>query len=181
MAEWVSDDATARSRMRDFYQEHAVLSSHYDGQKPRQKRLGFVITLHGLSPYIGFLRIDCWLSDVAKPKGLTYAGQGGRRGSHWSPQSQFVTGQGPVAQQVGMACEDGFKRLMGPSMETDFRLQSRKQPMSRPVRVFADNIRELLMAAPLGQKPVLALDPGFCGLQTRHPGCSRCTCCSLTV
>ena len=73
----------------------------------------------------------------------------------------FLKGTGPAARQVEMACEDAFKRLLGPSLETETRLQTKKAADVQAVRVFVDNARELLMAPPLGLKTVLAVDPGF--------------------
>lgn len=74
---------------------------------------------------------------------------------------KFVKGDGPVSEQVGMAVEDGYKRLMAPSMENEIRQESKKRADEEAIRVFAENLRELLLAPPLGQKRVLALDPGF--------------------
>lgn len=74
---------------------------------------------------------------------------------------KFVKGGHPVSGQVGMAVEDGYKRLMAPSMENEIRQESKKRADEEAIRVFAENLRELLLAPPLGQKKVLALDPGF--------------------
>lgn len=67
----------------------------------------------------------------------------------------------PCADQIRLAAVDGYKRLLGPSMETESRLESKKKADAEAVKVFADNLRELLLAAPLGQKRVLGIDPGF--------------------
>ena len=73
----------------------------------------------------------------------------------------FVKGAGPAAQQVALACEDGYKRLLSLSLETDARLAAKKTADIEAIRVFVENMRELLLAPPLGQKKVLAIDPGF--------------------
>lgn len=73
----------------------------------------------------------------------------------------FLRGHGPATDQVAQAVKDGYKRLLAPSMETEMRLNSKKQADEEAIRVFAENLRQLLLAAPLGQKNVLALDPGF--------------------
>jgi uncharacterized protein len=75
--------------------------------------------------------------------------------------SQFVKGNSAAAQQVQLAVKDSYQRLMKPSMETEIRLSSKKRADEEAIKVFADNLRQLLLAAPLGQKSVLALDPGF--------------------
>ena len=74
-------------------------------------------------------------------------------------RQEFLDGQ--TSTQVHMAIEEGCKRLLFPSMETEMRNASRRQADEDAVRVFADNLRELLLASPLGQKRILAIDPGF--------------------
>lgn len=65
------------------------------------------------------------------------------------------------AEQMELAVKDAYKRLLKSSMETEVRLKAKKKADSEAIQVFADNLRELLLAAPLGQKSVLAIDPGF--------------------
>lgn len=74
---------------------------------------------------------------------------------------QFISGHNTSAAQVSMAIADGYKRLLKPAMETEVRLMSKKAADEEAIRVFAENARQLLLAAPLGQKRVLAIDPGF--------------------
>ncbi len=76
-------------------------------------------------------------------------------------ERRFITGNNASARQVGMAIQDGYKRLLMPAMETEMRAEAKKRADEEAIRVFAENIRQLLLAAPLGQKRVLALDPGF--------------------
>jgi uncharacterized protein len=72
-----------------------------------------------------------------------------------------VKARNEAAQQVEMALDDGYKRLLAPSMETETRQEAKKRADEEAIRVFAENLRELLLSAPLGRKRVLALDPGF--------------------
>lgn len=76
-------------------------------------------------------------------------------------EKHFVTSNHQKATQVKLAIEDGYKRLLKPSMETETRLNSKQLADKEAIRVFAENARQLLLAAPMGQKKVLALDPGF--------------------
>jgi len=76
-------------------------------------------------------------------------------------ERRFITGNNSCATQVEMAIQDGYKRLLMPAMETEVRAEAKKRADENAIRVFAENIRQLLLAAPLGQKRVLALDPGF--------------------
>jgi len=73
----------------------------------------------------------------------------------------FVIGNNPSADQVKQAITDGYKRLLKPSMETEVRLFTKKNADEEAIRVFAENARQLLLGAPLGQKRTMAIDPGF--------------------
>ncbi|MCR8557440.1 RNA-binding transcriptional accessory protein [Mucilaginibacter sp. BJC16-A38] len=76
-------------------------------------------------------------------------------------EDAFVIGNNPSADQVKQAIADGYKRLLKPSMETEVRLFTKKQADEEAIRVFAENARQLLLSAPLGQKRTMAIDPGF--------------------
>ncbi len=73
----------------------------------------------------------------------------------------YLRASNNVAYQVELAMEDGYKRLLKPAIETEFAAQSKEKADTEAIRVFANNLRQLLLDAPLGQKRVLALDPGF--------------------
>lgn len=75
--------------------------------------------------------------------------------------SFFVKGRNASSEQVRQSAADAFKRLIRPSMETEIRLFTKKQADAEAIRVFADNARQLLLAAPVGQKRIMAIDPGF--------------------
>lgn len=74
---------------------------------------------------------------------------------------QFVKGGNECSTQVRMALIDGYKRLLKPSMETEIRVLTRQNADDEAIRVFTGNARQLLLSAPMGQKKVLAIDPGF--------------------
>ncbi|MCD8740461.1 RNA-binding transcriptional accessory protein [Mucilaginibacter roseus] len=76
-------------------------------------------------------------------------------------EKAFIKGSNPASQQVQLALLDSYKRLLKPSMETEIRLYTKKQADEEAIRVFAENARQLLLSAPLGQKRVMAIDPGF--------------------
>lgn len=76
-------------------------------------------------------------------------------------ERQFVRGNNECSQHVGEATTDAYKRLLKPSIETEFAAQSKEKADEEAIRVFTENLRQLLLAPPLGQKRVLAIDPGF--------------------
>ncbi len=73
----------------------------------------------------------------------------------------FIKGPNSSSEQVRLAAADAYKRLIKPSMETEIRLLTKKQADTEAIRVFAENARQLLLAAPAGQKRIMAIDPGF--------------------
>ncbi|QXV66045.1 RNA-binding transcriptional accessory protein [Mucilaginibacter sp. 21P] len=74
---------------------------------------------------------------------------------------EFITANNAAATQMKLAIADGYKRLLKPSMETEIRLLTKKNADEEAIRVFAENARQLLLGAPLGQKRMMAIDPGF--------------------
>ncbi len=76
-------------------------------------------------------------------------------------QQRFVKGKDPVSEQINLALQDSLKRLLAPSMETELRSKLKEKADAEAIKVFTNNLRQLLMAPPLGQKRVLAIDPGL--------------------
>jgi uncharacterized protein len=76
-------------------------------------------------------------------------------------EKHFVKADNEAAQQVKVALADAYKRLLKPSMETEIRIFTKKKADEEAIKVFSDNLRQLLLAAPMGQKNVMAVDPGF--------------------
>ena len=76
-------------------------------------------------------------------------------------KKQFIKSKNECAEQIVLAIEDGYKRLLQPSIEAEMRLFTKQIADEKAIQVFADNLRELLLASPLGQKSILAIDPGF--------------------
>ena len=163
LAERVSDDATLRGQVRKIYEEEATVSSKImygketeaDAAKyrdyfewaepfktiPSHRMLAI---RRGEKEAFLFMRIEVPLERVTRIAVETW-----------------VTGNGACAEQVRLAAEDGCKRLLMPSMETEMRLLGKKRADETAIRVFAENLRELMLASPLGRKRTLAIDPGF--------------------
>ncbi|MBU0985803.1 MAG: RNA-binding transcriptional accessory protein, partial [Proteobacteria bacterium] len=76
-------------------------------------------------------------------------------------ETLFISGDGPDAAQVRLALHDGYKRLLARSMETELRLLTKENADTAAIKVFADNLRQLLLSPPLGAKRVMGIDPGF--------------------
>jgi uncharacterized protein len=161
IAEWVNEDQTARARMRDFYSSKGFFKSkvipekeaegikykdYFDWEEPVNTTPSHRILAMRRGENEGFLTLR-----VLPPEGEALDILDGL----------FVKGEGPASQQVKMSVHDSYKRLLSPSMETEIRLATKKRADEEAIQVFVENLRQLLLASPLGQKNVLAIDPGF--------------------
>jgi uncharacterized protein len=161
IAEWVNEDQEARVKMRSLFGEKGVFRSkvipekevegikykdYFDWEEPVAKAPSHRILAMRRGENEGFLTLR-----VIPPEDEALA----------ILDALFLKGEGPASEQVKMAVDDSYKRLLAPSMETEIRLETKKRADEEAIRVFAENLRQLLLASPLGQKSVLALDPGF--------------------
>jgi len=161
MAEWINEDARARERVRTFFasqgmyeckvikgkeQEGCKYENYFDWSEPVSKAPSHRVLAMRRGEKEGFLRLRV---TVSEPEALHLL------------EGLFLKVTCASTEQVRAAMTDGFKRLLAPSIETEIRLDSKKQADAEAIKVFAENLRQLLLASPLGQKVVLALDPGF--------------------
>ncbi len=161
VAEWVSEDQMARGRIRRLFSREGsfrtgvVKGQEADGRKyqdyfdwtePVAKAPSHRILAMRRGAREGFLRLHI---DVSEDQALRILDE------------LFVKGQSACSAQVKEAACDGYKRLLSPSMETEILAATKERADREAIRVFADNLRELLLAPPLGRKNVLAIDPGF--------------------
>jgi uncharacterized protein len=161
IAEWVNETEAARNSVRNIFSREAVISSKVikgketEGAKYRNyfdfsERLSHCSSHRLLAmrrgEAEGFLRVGISPDDENCINTLN---------------KKFVKGQTAASEQVETAVKDGYRRLLKPSIETEFATSSKEKADEQAIRVFAENLRQLLLAPPLGQKRVLALDPGF--------------------
>lgn len=161
IAELISENAEIRAALRELFALEAVMISkvvkdkesegakfrdYFDWQEPAGKAAGhrLLAVLRGENE--GFLKVSI-LPDAEKAAKLV---------------SRFYRKEFcPAWEHVREAAEDSYKRLLAASIENEYRKQLREKAEEEAIRVFAANLRELLMAPPLGQKSVIAIDPGF--------------------
>jgi uncharacterized protein len=161
IAEWVNESVPARERIRYLFEKEAVITSrpvkgkelegilyqnYYDTNENILRAPSHRILAMFRGEEEGFLRLSVEPEEVKATGILTRL---------------FVKTTAPAAQQVELAVKDSYKRLLQPSMETEIRQIAKERADTEAIRVFAGNLRQLLLAAPLGQKNVLAIDPGF--------------------
>lgn len=161
IAEWVNEDQDARARMRTLFLEKGVISCKV---LPDKADAG-----------IKYKDYYEWEEGVATaPSHRILAMRRGEREEFLTlrmtpPEEEalrilddmFVKGSNEAAGQVRLAVHDSYKRLLSLSMETEIRLATKKRADETAIKIFAENLRQLLLAPPLGQKAVLAVDPGF--------------------
>ena len=164
IAERVSEDAAVRNRVRNVFRRRAMLSSALArGVDPDDERVGKFESW-----------ID-WKEPIAKAPShrilaLFRGEEAGVLKVHVKPEkddecieamTSHTRPRGKAGDQYDMAVADSYKRLVMPSIETEFRNALKERADREAIRVFAENLRQLLLAAPLGQKRTLAIDPGF--------------------
>lgn len=163
IAENVSEDERSRSQLRNAFRRGAIITSkvikskadtdeaakysdYFDFSEPLKRCSSHRLLAMRRGEKDGILRVSISADDeecVEKLKRL------------------FVRGYGKCSTLVGEAVADSFKRLLKPSIETEFATLSKENADSDAIAVFAENLRQLLLAAPLGQKRVMGIDPGF--------------------
>jgi uncharacterized protein len=188
IAERVSDDKDARARLRALFQKDAVVSSkvmfgkendadaakfkdYFEWSEPLAKAPSHRILAMRRGEKEGFLMMRVQLPDeqaafAAVQDLFVKVGRVVPNAPRSAPAQPLngalgITRPTTCADQVTLAVQDACKRLLAPAMETEMRLDSKKRADEGAIKVFADNLRELLLASPLGQRAVMAIDPGF--------------------
>ena len=163
IAEIVSEDQQARNTVRNAYKREAMISSrvikkvedtdeaqkfsdYFDFFEPLRRCNSHRLLAMRRGEAAGILRVSISIDGEECIDRLN---------------RQFVHGRGACQILVAEAVEDSFKRLINPSIENEFAGLSKERADEEAIKVFTENLRQLLLSAPLGQKRVLALDPGF--------------------
>ena len=163
IAEIVSENQQARNTVRTAYQRGAIITSkvikkmrdtdeaqkfsdYFDFSEPLRRCNSHRLLAMRRGETQGILRVSISIDSGECVTRLT---------------RQFVRGHGVCQTLVSQAVEDSFKRLINPSIENEFATLSKERADDKAIKVFTENLRQLLLSAPLGQKRVLALDPGF--------------------
>ncbi|HPR56955.1 MAG TPA: Tex family protein [Bacteroidales bacterium] len=161
IAEWVSENRLARERLRSLFQRKATIKSeviktkveiagkyanYFDLEESLERSPSHRLLAMFRGENEGFLRLK-----IAPPEQAAIS----------ILEKIFKRNESDAAQQVMTAINDSYKRLLQPSLENEYRAIAKERADEEAIKVFADNARQLLMAPPLGQKRVLAIDPGF--------------------
>ena len=163
VAEMVSEDERSRQLVRSSFRREAIITSkvvkakadseeaakysdYFDFSEPLRRCSSHRLLAMRRGENEGILRISISADDEVCLDRL---------------KRQFVHGFGPCSTLVGEAVEDAYKRLLKPSIETEFANMSKEKADDEAIGVFAENLRQLLLSAPLGQKRVMGIDPGF--------------------
>ncbi|HAP69411.1 MAG TPA: RNA-binding transcriptional accessory protein [Flavobacteriales bacterium] len=161
ISEWMSENAALRARLRQVFHREAMISSkmvkgkeesgekfrdyfEYEEQIKRIPSHRFLAIMRGEKE--GFLRVGIAPTEESALQLLNRF---------------FVKGETGSSDEVILAAKDAYKRLLQPSLETEMRKLLKEQSDAKAISVFAENLRQLLMLPPLGEKRVLALDPGY--------------------
>lgn len=162
IAEWINEDAEARAELRDLFSRKAVIRSHPAKGKGEVETAKFKDYLDWQEPLrrIPSHRLLAMLR--GKKEGLlSIAIQPEEDEALRILDRRFVHSRNLASDQVRAAAGDGYRRLLSPSLANELLSAAKQEADVDAIRVFADNLREMLLAPPLGSKNVLALDPGF--------------------
>lgn len=161
IAEIINEDADARTKMRKYFEQKSTYKStvakgketeaikykdYFEWEESAKNAPSHRVLAMLRGEDEGLLKLDVLPPDEEAIEIL---------------ERQFITGNNSASKQVELAMYDGYKRLLRPAMETELRAAIKQKADEEAIRVFAANARQLLMAAPLGQKNVMAIDPGF--------------------
>jgi len=161
IAEWVNENQAARNIVRKSFGREAIITSkavkgkeeagvkyrdYFDSSEPLKRCPSHRLLAMRRGENEGFLKIS-----ISPEEEKTVS----------SLENYFVKGRNESAAQVALAVKDCYKRLLSPAIETEFLSSSKEQADAEAIKVFAENLRQLLLAPPLGQKRVLAIDPGY--------------------
>jgi protein Tex len=163
IAEWVNENQEARQKVRElFWQEGVIKASvikskaenedaqkfkdYFDWKEPLKKTPSHRLLAMRRAEKEGFITLDVEPEEEQAIQIL---------------DKQFIKSSSAAAEQVSLAIKDSYKRLLKPSLETEVRVESKLKADNDAIQVFASNLKKLLLSSPLGQKRVLALDPGF--------------------
>ena len=163
IAEQVSEDERNRNLVRSAFRREAFIESkviknkkdtdeaqkysdYFEWEEPLKRCSSHRLLAMRRGESEGVLRISITIDDDEAIQRL---------------QRNYIRGNGPCRRLVEEAVEDGYKRLLLPSIETEFMNLSKEKADEEAIRVFAENLRQLLLSAPLGQKRVMGIDPGF--------------------
>ena len=163
IAEMISEDAQARQRLRNTFQREAWITSkavkakmgeegaskfrdYFDFSEPLRRCSGNRLLAMRRGESEGFLRVNLSVDDEEAMERL---------------RRQFVRGRGRCSELVAEAADDAYKRLLEPSIENETAATAKVKADEEAIGVFAENLRQLLLDAPLGQKRVMGVDPGI--------------------
>ncbi len=161
IAEWINENAELRDKLRKLFTHTATFTSKViEGKETEGVKykdyFDFKEELHTIPSHrvLAILR--------AESEGILFGNiSPDEEEANSIIVKQFVTGNNASSEQVSKATADAYKRLLRPSLENEFRAAAKEKADTEAIEVFAENLRQLLLAAPLGPKAVIAIDPGY--------------------
>lgn len=161
IAEWINENAELRDKLRKLFTHTAVLTSKViEGKEEEGQKYKDYFDFQEELPAIPSHRVLAILR--GETEGFLYATVMPVEDEALEIiQKQFVKGSAAAREQMNKAITDAYKRLLRPSLENEFRALAKDKADTEAIDVFAENLRQLLLAAPLGPKGVIAIDPGY--------------------
>ena len=161
VAEWINENESARNQLRNIFRREAMIYSklikgkeeegakfrdYFDFKEPLSRCSSHRLLAMRRGETEGILRVSITPEDEPCMEALN---------------RRFVKGNTQSSEQVEIAVKDSYKRLLKPAIETEFAALSKERAETQAIQVFSENLRQLLLAPPLGEKRVMGIDPGF--------------------
>ena len=161
IAEWINENADARNKIRQLFERDAIISSkviekkkdegtkyqdYFDFSEPLERCAGHRLLAIRRAEQEGILRVSISIDNENAVESL---------------EKIFIKNKNESAVQIRLSIKDAHKRLLAPSIETEFKNSSKAKADEEAIRVFSENLRQLLLSPPLGPKVTMAIDPGF--------------------
>ncbi len=161
MAEWMNERPAARDIVRTHFQRHAVITSKVAKGKddPNSKYRDYFDFSEPLKRCPSHRMLAMRRAEAEGVIRLSIAPE--KEPVIQQLERYFLRGNGDATEQVALALKDAYQRLLKPAIETEFKNAAKEKADAEAIHVFAENLRQLLMAAPVGSKRILAIDPGF--------------------
>ena len=161
VAEWISENAVSRQKMRRYFNRNAVIKTSKAKDYKENSKYEELVGIKQFAYNAPSHRVlALFRAEAENELKISVLPEDNKEAVEYLAKG-FVRYNNPTSQEKLLACQDAYKRLLSPSIENELRALLKEKADEKAINVFSNNLRQLLMASPLGEKPTLAIDPGI--------------------
>ncbi len=161
VAEWISENAVSRQKMRRYFNRNAVIKTTKAKDYKENSKYEELVGIKQFAYNAPSHRVlALFRAEAENELKISILPEDNKEAVEYLAKG-FVRYNNPTSQEKLLACQDAYKRLLSPSIENELRALLKEKADEKAINVFSNNLRQLLMASPLGEKPTLAIDPGI--------------------